>query len=341
MRDQPFSPEALCYRLVAEIARRSDVSDNKYPIEFEAPDITPYKIGNRGVDYVHTFEAVHPGPHVMVNALTHGNEICGAVALDFLLKHEVHPLKGKLTLCFANVDAHALWDPKNPNGSRFVDEDFNRLWEEHRLDSDEHSTELERARELRPIYEEVDYLLDVHSMGTNHEPLIICNGLEKERTLSRQVGYPAAVVCGPVFAPGKRIIEYTPFHDTSNAKTALLVECGQHWAKYAETAALDTTLCFLKALGVIEAEFADAHITANPPPPQRMMDVTDGVTARTDDFRFVEPFVGFEQFEKKGSVVALDGGREVVTPYDDCILVMPNHRARANQRALRFARMVE
>lgn len=36
--------------------------------------------GNTGVDYVHRFDSGVPGPHVLFNALTHGNEFCGMVA---------------------------------------------------------------------------------------------------------------------------------------------------------------------------------------------------------------------------------------------------------------------
>ena len=51
---------------------------NTYPIETKAPDITPYRKGNTGVDYVTTLDSGRDGPHVLVVAVTHGNEICGA-----------------------------------------------------------------------------------------------------------------------------------------------------------------------------------------------------------------------------------------------------------------------
>ena len=55
-----------------------------YPVELEPVDIAPYKTGNTGVDYVTTFDSGNPGPHVMISAVVHGNELCGAIALDFL-----------------------------------------------------------------------------------------------------------------------------------------------------------------------------------------------------------------------------------------------------------------
>ena len=59
---------------------------NPHPIEISPPDIAPYKTGNTGVDYVHVLDSGKPGPNVMVQALTHGNEFCGAIGLDFLFK---------------------------------------------------------------------------------------------------------------------------------------------------------------------------------------------------------------------------------------------------------------
>ncbi|MFQ5974555.1 MAG: succinylglutamate desuccinylase, partial [Alphaproteobacteria bacterium] len=81
------------------------MSDKSYPVELAAPDISPYKAGNTGIDYVTTFDGGRPGPHVMVNAITHGNELCGPIALEFLFKNGVRPTRGKLTLSFANHEA--------------------------------------------------------------------------------------------------------------------------------------------------------------------------------------------------------------------------------------------
>ena len=66
-------------------------------IEISPPDISQYRAGNTGVDYVHVLDSGKPGPDVMVQALTHGNEYCGAIALDYLFREGVAPVKGKLT----------------------------------------------------------------------------------------------------------------------------------------------------------------------------------------------------------------------------------------------------
>ena len=50
------------------------VSDH-HPIELIAPDISAYRAGNTGIDYVTTFDSGIAGPHIMVSAVTHGNEL--------------------------------------------------------------------------------------------------------------------------------------------------------------------------------------------------------------------------------------------------------------------------
>jgi predicted deacylase len=89
-----------------------------YPIEVAPPDIKPYRQGNTGVDYVHVLDSGRPGANVMVQALTHGNELCGAIALDYLFKEKFRPAQGKLTLSFANVAAFERFDFDDPDRSR-------------------------------------------------------------------------------------------------------------------------------------------------------------------------------------------------------------------------------
>ena len=93
------------------------------PLEILPPDIRHLRQGNTGVDYVHRFDSGQPGPEVLVQALTHGNEICGAHALVWLFEQGFQPQRGRLTLAFANVAAFERFDPAAPPRSRFVDED--------------------------------------------------------------------------------------------------------------------------------------------------------------------------------------------------------------------------
>ena len=121
-----------------------------------------------------------------LQALTHGNEVCGAIALDWLLGKGVRPHRGALSICFANIEAYRSFDHADPYASRCIDEDFNRLWTDEVLGGPRQSAELARARELRPLYDGVEYLLDLHSMTDPCPPLAMAGRRRKGVDCSRR-----------------------------------------------------------------------------------------------------------------------------------------------------------
>jgi predicted deacylase len=296
---------------------------NRFPIELAAPVIDAHARGNCGVDFVHTFESGHPGPHVMVNAVTHGNEICGAIAVDRLLAMGLRPSRGTLTLSFANVEAFLRFDPAQPYATRFIDEDFNRVWRPETLDGGRDSAELRRARQLRPFVESADYLLDIHSMLEPSPAVMICGPLDKGIDFAFDVGIPRYIVSDEGHANGTRMRDFGGFGDPASPKNALLVECGQHWERSAAAVAWQTTWRFLRHLGVVDPALATREIEAAATPAQMLVRVTEAVVARTSSFRFAREFAGMEAVPKAGDPIAYDGDTVVRAPYDDCVLVMP------------------
>jgi predicted deacylase len=300
-----------------------------YPIEIHFPDIGQYAIGNTGIPFVSTFDSGRPGRHVMINSLTHGNEVCGAVIVKALLDDELRPRVGRLTLSFANVEAYLRFDARYPDNARFVDQDFNRLWDSRTLDDMRLSSqELHRVRMLRPVLDEVDLLLDLHSMHERSSPLIVAGPLEKGVDLGRALGIPATIIRDAGHAEGCRMRDYAEFGDSGSAKNALLIECGQHWERGAIDVARSSTARFLELAGAIErsdlnadwwTELSSAH-------PSRVVQVTDAVVATSMNFEFAGPYTGLEQLPEAGTVIGWQDGEPIRTPYDDCILVMPSLR---------------
>jgi len=319
-----------------------EVSEPNYPVELHPPDIEPYRAGNTGVEYVTTFDSGVAGPHVLVAALTHGNEICGAIALDRLFQAGLRPRHGKLTLAFDNVAAYRNFNLRYPVASRFVDEDFNRLWDEATLDGARQSTELARARALRPFVDAADFLLDIHSMQHATAPLMLAGTLERSVALARRVGIPELIICDAGHAAGKRMRDYSHFGDPASSRTALLIEAGQHWQKQTAEIATDVMLRFLMALGTLTRD--DATPVGSPDiaaqPRQRVIEVTEAVTITSDRFEFAGDFRGLEVLTPKGSLIGHDDGREIRTPYDECVLIMPSRRAGKGQTAVRLGRYV-
>jgi predicted deacylase len=309
-------------------------------IDVEPPNLSPWASGNGGVPYVWTFAASAAGPNVVLQALTHGNEICGAIALDWLLRERFRPACGTLTICFANVAAFARFNPADPFASRCIDEDFNRLWTAEVLDASRRTMELARARELRPVYDSADYLLDLHSMTDPCPPLALAGRQRKGLDLAKAIGIPEHIVVDAGHAAGKRLRDYAAFDDPASPKNALLVECGQHWEAAAPRIATQATLRFLRLFEMADDGFLRQHLDAPPAPAQKVIEVTDVVTIKSDDFAFVLPLRGLAVVARGGTLLAFDGGAEVRTPYDDCVMIMPTRRPKIGETAVRLGRFV-
>lgn len=296
----------------------------KYRIEIEPPDISPYRSAGTGVDYVHVLDSGSAGPTVMVQALTHGNEFSGAIALDYLFREKPKPVKGRLILAFANVAAFKRFDFDDPDRARYIDEDYNRVWADAVLDGPRDSAELRRARELRRFVDAADYLLDLHTMTEACRPIMVCGMLDKGAEFARRLGVPADLLIDTGHPAGLRMRDRGGFGDPASPKNALLIEAGQHWEKSSVDVAIDTTLRFLQVTAVVDGAFVKPRLRITPPGEQRVVRVTEPITAASKDFRFARPWKGLEVVEKAGTLVATDGDKVWRTPYDDCVLVMPS-----------------
>lgn len=312
-----------------------------YDVRIEPVDIARWQGGNTGTEFVWSFEADRPGPHVMVNAVTHGNELCGAIAVDLLLREKIRPRRGRLTLSFANVEAYGRFDPDDPTASRYVEEDLNRVWSRETLDGPRDSAELRRARALRPVVDTVDHMLDIHSMQHAGPALSLCGMPEKGRHLAAGTGIPQWVVSDRGHAAGLRLRDYGPFGEDGGPRAALLIECGQHWRPETVDLAIQACFRFLLHLETIEPAAAADHQDDAPAPSQRFVVVTEAVTIRSENFAFVGDYRGMEIVAEAGTVIGMDGDEAVRTPHDDCIMVMPSQRLRKGLTAVRFGRFVE
>jgi predicted deacylase len=302
-----------------------------FDVRLTPPDITPWLPGNTGIPGFTTIESSRPGPHVAIIALSHGNELAGAIVLDAMLRQPPRLTAGRLTLGFANIDAFMRFNRKQPTASRFADEDFNRLWDRQVLDGPRQSSELTRARQIRPLIDQVDILLDLHSMLWPSEPLILSGPSAKGRDLALAIGTPDLVIADHGHVSGPRLIDYAPFTGGGHAAAAL-VEAGQHW----ESSTVEIThACvdgLLRSTGLVPG--------ATPPPPARLAEVTIAITATTAAFAFVQPFRGGDVIAERNTLIALDGAAEIRTPHDDCLLVMPSLRPSRGHTAVRLARFI-
>lgn len=300
-------------------------------IEIRPRDLAPYRRGNVGVDYVHRFDSGRPGPHLLVNALTHGNEFCGMVAATHLLDAGVRPRVGTLTVSLANVAAYETFDPARPLESRQLVHNLNRIWSSEWLDGSEDSPELRRARELRPVVAAADHILDIHSTSHDVQPFWVYPDFDRNGSAALALGRPRVHLVMPGGrGSGTPLIRHGLHGTPGHHGVALVVECGGHFRQATADLAVEVALDFVAHFGLIERE---------PPPRQEQhrFELLQTWVVRTPEFRFVRPLAGFETFAA-GELIATDGTDAIRAPCDDCTILMPTRRPVVGREGVYLAR---
>jgi predicted deacylase len=313
------------------------MSDSAHAFEVLPRDLGAYRRGNTGIDYVHRFESGRPGPHVLINALTHGNEICGMVAATHLLDTGVRPRIGTLTVSFANVEAYEAFDPARPYDNRQLVHNMNRIWSAEMLDGDEHSPELRRARELRPVVAAADHILDIHSTRSDVPPFWVYPAFERNAVAAMAIGRPAIHLQMPGgIGTGVVLTQHGRHGDDHGPGAAVVVECGQHFARSAAELATEVSFDFLAHFGLVDRVVG----TPSAAEPQRRFELLQTHVVKSTDFMFTRPLVGFEVFDR-GELIARNGDEEIRAPIDGCTVFMPTQEPIVGREAVYLTRAVD
>lgn len=301
-------------------------------------DISAYERGNTGIRYAYTFDSGKPGPHVLISGLSHGNEPGGRETVTTLIDRAIAPLRGKLSLALLNIDAYHASNGVDPYGTRFVETDFNRVWDPEILDSDKDTVELRRARELRPLIDTVDILLDIHSTPYEATPYFVQKPGSRGIDLANQLGIPRTRILfeqGSAHSP--TISNYRQFKATDSAAVAVSLETGLFFAKTSTLCGLTTAARLLRMTGLVEPDaLADLIVWSDPGPVRRVRVLHPEIVETTDIALLFRP----EQFTPyaKGEIVAYDGRRPIVAPFDGAIPMWIKQKFEENIQAFMWAR---
>ncbi len=296
--------------------------------------MSPYKAGNTGIDYVHRFDSGNAGPHVLVNALTHGNEFCGMVAACHLLDSGLRPKIGTLTISFANVAAYETFDAAHPFDSRLITHNFNRIWSSEWLDGNQDSVELRRARAMRPAVAAANHILDIHSTSQDVVPFWIYPGFERNWALASALPRPGVHLLMPSgLGSGTPIMQYGSHGQPHGLGTAIAVECGQHFRQATADLALAVALDYLAHFGLVDRP-------PTVPAPQRRFELLQTCVIQNKNFSFVRPLLGFETFARD-ELIATDGNLEIRAPCDRCTIFMPAHAVVVGSEAVYLTRPLD
>ena len=135
--------------------------------------------------------------------------------------------------------------------------------------------------------------------------------------------------------------DYDFFSDPKSPRSSLLVECGQHWSEHSVAVARETTIRFLANTGSAPQTLINDWLDSEEPAAQTLIQITDLITAESEFFQFIKPYVGMESIPQAGTLLATDGNREIHTPYDNCLLIMPSLHPNKDQTAVRLGKIVD
>ena len=296
-----------------------------HPVQIQKPNIARWAATGIA-PYVHERQGSTSGPEVLVTALVHGNEYSGAIVVGELLANGWQPACGRVTFAFCNGAAFDRFDSAVPDASRYIDEDFNRVWSAARLDSSAASCELTRARQLRPFVARATHLLDLHSMHEPSTPLWVTGTLQRNIDFAQALQTPFQVVIDSGHDDGVRMRDYDEFSAPDGQRIALLLEAGQHWQASSVNVAKNALMRFLAQAGSIaKADRPEGWLLPDSTPTTPVR-VTERIVAQSMSFAFTQAFTGGEVIANAGTVIAVDAGHPIITPYDHCVLVMPSVR---------------
>jgi succinylglutamate desuccinylase len=238
-----------------------------------------------------------PGKTVAVIGGVHGNESVGMSALRWA-RETITPEAGTVYFIEGNPEAVR----KNV---RFIEKNLNRCFSKE-LSGD--SLEELRARELMPILDECDMLLDIHASNSHDAtPFVICeeNGME----IGCLLDFPIISTGWDALEPGT-----TDWYVNQQRKIGIGIECGSvHRPEETLTLAQESILRFLRYTGNLEGGEESHDI------PQRHIHVHTVAHRSTEPVTFSRDYADFELLEHE-EVFARSGDREYVAGQDDCII---------------------
>lgn len=255
------------------------------------------------------------GKKLAVFAGVHGNEKAGVFALEKLIK-DLEIEAGEVYFVYANPRAIE-------QDVRYTEKNLNRCFFKEAGDSYEEK----RAKELMPILDECDALLDLHASNNKEAtPFIICG--EDCREIVKIFDFGIVSFGWDDIEPGA-----TDGYMYNQGKPGICLECGSvYQSEENSDLAYNSALQFLNYFGAISRPVEYNR------KPQKVVQVFQAPKKKTNDFSFVKEFADFEELIP-GQVFARDGQEEYVAKENECI-IFPNSDKRIGDEVFVLGRFV-
>lgn len=263
----------------------------------------------------YTFESGVPGKNVLITGAVHGNEPCGAIALQELVeKFE----QGELSLTSGTLVVVPVCNPEAYKQKvRQTEENLNRVF--YHTDTPK-TYEQKLAQQILSLIDWADVMVDLHSIsGTGHSFALVESDDKDLFDYVRQIA-SHYMVCGfSDLLVRKNIGDFhtTQKYAVETGKLATVMECGNHDLPETITTAKITIQKLFDYLGNVKGAFY--KIPEMPAPKVIRM---EDVFYKTKEGRYTKNWLNFEPIKKDTVIALYDDGEEIKAPCD-CVMVMP------------------
>jgi predicted deacylase len=266
---------------------------------------------------VFEFNALRPGPVILFLGAIHGNERCGATAIEKLvgeLQSGTLPLLKGSVLCVPVANPRAF--KKNV---RYVEENLNRVFRPTRSPK---TYEAKLANVLCTLVDRVDVLLDIHSISAKGDLFLYLDyPTAANKRFARGIGSKTAIVGWPELYDrlGKKVQSYsTTTYAAERGKETLLIECGQHASSSAARVAYAAIINTLRHYGLLAGRGRANSIA--------YIAVDTVFFRKSARERFVKEWRHLDKVTKGQSIFFDEKGRPIKASHDGYI-IMPHKNA--------------
>jgi hypothetical protein len=279
------------------------------------------------IDWVYSIVWILPWPTVAIMAVTHGDEPAWFSAHNFLREYfNCHTLEQwSILLIQGNPEAAKQW-------KICLEENLNRLFQKDSLLSQKQkeSVEYRRSRELMPILESIDYLLDIHSTN-NPGPVfsIIKNLTETHLDLAKHL--PVEFYS---YWWGDTIVWTTCDWVDAYGWIWVTIECWDHKNPQWWEVAIRAALCFLQHIGI-------HNFNEDIKPSEQWLEVKYAELVKDrETFEYQKSYINFESL-KAWEIIAQDQHKTYRTPvHANAVIIFPTNIESIRSGAIKEAFLI-
>ncbi|PID34953.1 MAG: hypothetical protein CR971_00605 [candidate division SR1 bacterium] len=246
----------------------------------------------KNISGITVIDSGKPGKNIGILAITHGNETVGLKIFKYLeeditIKKKLQ--QGKIFLITMNPLAYK-------KQTRFIDDNMNRISNQI---FNPQSYEYKRLEELKPILNELDIVLDIHSFSNSYDLVAIC---DKNNIQTTKAIFSLETILVDDLKKSGSIIGYCKRNNTEGYG----IECGHHNDPNGLEKGKQQIINFLSYYNAIHI---NSYNSTNNIEHQNIYQFKEKIQPLTDNFTFTKPFVGFTSLEEN-EIFAKDQDKE-------------------------------